>query len=175
VTARALSNRNSGTVDGQNGAVSFYLRLAISLTITDHASCSGHYQFKGYIHLKILPGASYSCVEEACRIATRVSVNMEAPTAAHLARLSMKKDIHSGILERMNWVKRLTEKNPWLAPGGQTTQFVVGAAGETDRDLLVRTDSLYNEIGLKRVYFSAFRPVPDSRLENKPRHRHLGT
>jgi putative DNA modification/repair radical SAM protein len=124
------------------------------------------YQFKGYIHLKILPGASYSCVEEACRIATRVSVNMEAPTAAHLARLSAKKDIHSGILERMNWVRGLTEKNPRLAPGGQTTQFVVGAAGESDRDLLTRTDSLYGEIGLKRVYFSAFRPVSDSRLEN---------
>jgi len=80
--------------------------------------------------------------------------------------LSAKKDIHDGILERMNWVKQLTAKNPKLAPGGQTTQFVVGAAGETDRDLLVRTDSLYGEIGLKRVYFSAFRPVPDSRLEN---------
>ena len=126
----------------------------------------GHYQFNGYIHLKILPGASYSCVEEACRIATRVSVNMEAPTATHLARLSTKKDIHDGILERMNWVKQFTEKNPRLAPGGQTTQFVVGAAGETDRDLLIRTDSLYSEIGLKRVYFSAFRPVSDSRLEN---------
>jgi len=124
------------------------------------------YQFKGYVHLKILPGASFSCVEEACRIATRVSVNMEAPTAAHLARLSSRKDIHSGILERMNWVKRLTEKHPGLAPGGQTTQFVVGAAGETDRDLLVRTDSLYSEIGLKRVYFSAFRPIHESRLEN---------
>jgi len=126
----------------------------------------GRYQFKGYVHLKILPGASFSCVEEACRIATRVSVNMEAPTAAYLARLSSKKDIHSGILERMNWVRQLIGKNPYLAPGGQTTQFVVGAAGESDRDLLARTDSLYGEIGLKRVYFSAFRPVSDSRLEN---------
>ncbi len=124
------------------------------------------YQFKGYVHLKILPGASFSCVEEACRIATRVSVNMEAPTAAHLARLSSKKDIHSGILKRMNWVRQLIVKNPDLAPGGQTTQFVVGAAGETDRDLLVRTDSLYSETGLKRVYFSAFHPVSDSRLED---------
>jgi putative DNA modification/repair radical SAM protein len=126
----------------------------------------GRYEFKGYVHLKILPGASHSSVEEACRIATRVSVNMEDPTADHLARLSAKKDIHRGILERMNWVKQLTAKNPQLAPAGQTTQFVVGAAGETDRDLLFRTDSLYNEIGLKRVYFSAFRPVSDSRLEN---------
>jgi len=90
---------------------------------------------------------------------------MEAPTAAHLARLSSRKDIHSGILERMNWVKRLTEKHPgW--PWGPDHPICVGAAGETDRDLLVRTDSLYSEIGLKRVYFSAFRPIHESRLEN---------
>ncbi len=127
-----------------------------------------HYAFKGYVHLKILPGASLGCVEEACKIATRVSVNMEAPTAEHLARLSTKKDIHKGILERMRWVKQLTTKDPGLVPSGQTTQFVVGAAGETDRDLLETTDSLYRDMKLKRVYFSAYRPVSGSRLEGIP-------
>ena len=126
------------------------------------------YAFNGYVHLKILPGASFDCVEQACKIATRVSLNMEAPTAEYLAKLSSKKDIHNGILERMRWVKQLTQKNSKLAPSGQTTQFVVGAAGETDRDLLKTTDSLYSELGLKRIYFSAFHPVSSSRLEGLP-------
>lgn len=124
------------------------------------------YEFNGYIHLKIMPGANFDCVEEACRIANRVSVNIEAPTVSHLARLSTCKDLHNDILERMRWVKQLTDKNKSLAPGGQTTQFVVGAAGESDRDILQTAEALYREIGLRRAYFSAFSPISGSRLEN---------
>jgi putative DNA modification/repair radical SAM protein len=124
-----------------------------------------HYRFKGYIHLKILPGASFDCVEAGCQLASRVSVNIEAPTAHHLARLSRRKDLLHGILERMRWVKQLTSKDDNLVPSGQMTQFVVGAAGETDRDILQATGALYGEIGLRRVYFSAFRPITNSPLE----------
>lgn len=123
------------------------------------------YRFKGYIHLKILPGVRFDCVETACRLASRVSLNIEAPTARHLARLSRKKDLHDGILERMKWVKQLIIKNETLVPSGQTTQFVVGAAGETDLDILRATGGLYREIGLRRVYYSAFNPISDSPLE----------
>jgi putative DNA modification/repair radical SAM protein len=123
------------------------------------------YGFKGYIHLKILPGASFDCIEAACLLANRVSVNVEAPTVHHLARLSRKKDLHYGILERMHWVKQLVSKNETLVPSGQTTQFVVGAAGETDRDILHAMKALYGEIGLRRVYFSAFRPIMNSPLD----------
>jgi predicted DNA-binding helix-hairpin-helix protein len=123
------------------------------------------YEYKGYIHLKILPGASFDCVEAGCRLASRVSVNMEAPTAQHLAKLSSKKDIYNGILEPMKWVKQLIATNERLVPSGQTTQFVVGAAGETDRDLLHTTEALYREISLRRAYFSAFQPVARTRLE----------
>lgn len=123
------------------------------------------HRFNGYIHLKILPGASLDCVEEGCKLASRVSVNMEAPTARHLAKLSSRKDLYRGILEPMRRVKQLMATDERLVPSGQTTQFVVGAAGETDRDLLRTTEALYREIGLRRVYFSAFRPVRDSRLE----------
>jgi putative DNA modification/repair radical SAM protein len=123
------------------------------------------YRFRGYIHLKILPGASFDCIEAGCKLASRVSVNIEAPTVHHLARLSRKKDLHHGILERMRWVKQLVSKDENLVPSGQTTQFVVGAAGETDRDILQATQALYSEIGLRRVYFSAFRPIMDSPLE----------
>jgi putative DNA modification/repair radical SAM protein len=123
------------------------------------------YGFKGYIHLKILPGTRFDCIEAACRLASRVSVNIEAPTAPHLARLSRKKDLHHGILERMRWVKQIVSKNENLVPSGQTTQFVVGAAGETDRDILRATKALYSEISLRRIYFSAFRPITNSPLE----------
>ncbi len=123
------------------------------------------YRFTGYIHLKILPGARLDCIEAACRLASRVSVNIEAPTAQHLARLSQKKDLHHGILERMRWVKQIISKNEFLVPSGQTTQFVVGAAGETDLHILHTTEALYKEMGLRRIYFSAFRPIKDSLLE----------
>jgi len=126
------------------------------------------YQFPGYIHLKILPGATFDYVEEGCKLASRVSINIEAPTAQHLARLSHRKDLYQGILEPMQWVKKLMAKEERLVPSGQTTQFVVGAAGETDGDILRTTEALYREIELRRVYFSAFRPVSNSPLEGVP-------
>ena len=121
--------------------------------------------FEGYIHLKILPGAAFDCVEAGCYLADRVSINMEAPTARHLSRLSSKKNLHQDIVERMRWVKQLTEKNERIVRSGQTTQFVVGAAGETDQDILRTVGALYNEVELRRIYFSAFKPVRRSPLE----------
>ena len=123
------------------------------------------YEFRGYVHLKILPGASFDCVAEGCRLASRVSINMEAPTAQHLAKLSSRKDLKQGIVERMGWVKQLITADEKLVPSGQTTQFVVGAARETDRDILHTTQALYRDMELRRVYFSAFQPVRGSPLE----------
>ncbi len=123
------------------------------------------YTFDGYIHLKILPGAPADAVEAGCRLATRVSLNMEAPSAHHMARLSSRKNLHRDIVERMRWVKETREANQGMVPSGQTTQFVVGAAGESDREILQTTAALYSEMDLRRVYFSAFRPVSRSPLE----------
>jgi predicted DNA-binding helix-hairpin-helix protein len=134
------------------------------------------YGFRGYIHLKMLPGAPFDAIEAGCRLASRVSVNMEAPTAGHLARLSRKKDLHHGILERMRWVKQFMAGNETLVPAGQTTQLVVGAANETDRDILGATGALYRDMGLRRVYYSAFHPINNSPLEGHaptpPRREH---
>ena len=124
------------------------------------------YSFKGYIHLKVLPGARFDSIEAACKLASRVSINIEAPTTQHLSILSSKKDLQHDILDRMRFIKRLSAKDGGLAPSGQTTQFVVGAAGEKDIDILSTTEYLYSEIGLRRTYFSAFRPVQNSRLEH---------
>ncbi|HET6478282.1 MAG TPA: radical SAM protein [Dehalococcoidales bacterium] len=126
------------------------------------------YGFRGYIHLKILPGASFGCVAEGCKLADRVSINMEAPTVQHLARLSKRKDLYRNIVEPMRWVKKLMASDERLTPSGQTTQFVVGAAGESDRDILRTTSALYHEVELRRAYFSPFRPVRNSPLEGRP-------
>jgi predicted DNA-binding helix-hairpin-helix protein len=126
------------------------------------------YGFRGYVHLKILPGADFASVEAACRLATRVSINMEAPTAHHLARLTSRKNILDGIVQPMRWVKKIVGSNETLVPSGQTTQFVVGAADETDRDLIDTVEALYREVGLRRAYFSAFSPVSQSRLQEHP-------
>ncbi len=123
------------------------------------------YHFKEYVHLKLLPGAGADCVEVACRLATRVSVNIEAPTAAHLGKLSTRKNIYDGILEPMKQVKAEQLRNPGVVPSGQTTQFVVGAAGERDRDILHTSEALYREMQLRRIYFSAYKPIGDPRLE----------
>lgn len=125
----------------------------------------GRYAFKGYIHLKILPGASHAAVELSAQLADRLSLNLEAPTPQHLSRLSQRKDFLDAMLTRMAWVQRLQQDRPALIPAGQITQFVVGAAGETDGHILKASDHLYRRMGLRRAYYSAFSPVPDTPLD----------
>lgn len=125
------------------------------------------YKYKGYIHLKILPGAKFEFVERAVQLANRVSVNIEAPTPDDLKKLSSLKNFDSEIITRMKWIKKLGENGN--LPSGQSTQFIVGAAGEKDASILRTSVKLYNEAGLKRIYFSAFQPVQGTPLEaNSP-------
>ncbi|MBC7250992.1 MAG: putative DNA modification/repair radical SAM protein [Anaerolineae bacterium] len=125
--------------------------------------------FPGYIHLKILPGATQAHVERAMQLADRVSVNLEAPNPERLARIAPEKDFTTALLEPLRWVKRLREESGGrLAPAGPTTQFVVGAADEPDREILATADRLYRELNLTRAYFSAFQPVPDTPLADHP-------
>jgi predicted DNA-binding helix-hairpin-helix protein len=127
------------------------------------------YAFPGYVHLKILPGATFAHVERAVQLATRVSVNLEAPNAERLARIAPRKDFAANLLQPMHWVKSLIEASGGcLVPAGQTTQFVVGAAGESDREILMTTAQLYRGMRLARAYFSAFQPVVDTPLESHP-------
>lgn len=121
------------------------------------------YRFPGYIHLKILPGASLSYVERAIELADRVSINLEAPNQERLSRISANKDFDD-LLLRMKWINAITSRGKPLS-SGHTTQFVVGAADETDRELLGTTWNLYQKLGLTRAYFSAFRPVEGTPLE----------
>ncbi len=124
------------------------------------------YQFSGYVHLKLLPGCSDAHVERAVQIAQRVSVNLEAPSAERLARIAPHKTFYDELVRPMWLAKRLIDESDGrLAPAGQSTQFVVGAAGEPDREILSTSARLYREMGLARAYYSAFNPVPGTPLD----------
>jgi len=112
--------------------------------------------FKGYIHLKIIPGASQAAIEEAVSLANAVSLNIETPGAAHLAKLSARKDFVRDIVEPMKCISRLTARGSRFAKVKQTTQFIVGPAGESDAEIVKYMWGLYRRLRMNRVYFSAY-------------------
>jgi predicted DNA-binding helix-hairpin-helix protein len=122
--------------------------------------------YTGYVHVKLLPGTALSDVERAARLADRVSLNLEAPSAAHLARISPERNWEADLVARLRWAADWQRAGVLTA--GLATQFVVGAADERDADLLTTGSWLYRELGLRRVYFGAFRPVGGTPLEDHP-------
>jgi putative DNA modification/repair radical SAM protein len=129
------------------------------------------HDFRGYIHLKLIPEASPELVEEAGLYADRLSANIELPRDEALHRLAPQKDI--GVIKRaMGRVRLKVEaarpeqkdrtRPPKFAPAGQSTQLIVGADGAPDTEIIDRSASLYSGYGLRRVYYSAFSPIPDS-------------
>lgn len=125
------------------------------------------YQFKGYIHLKLLPGCEQAAVERAVQLADRVSVNLEAPNAERLRKLSEDKHLDQDLLQPMQWSKEFRERGLG-AKAGLTTQFVVGAAGESDHEILSTVAGLYRKVELSRAYFSAFQPIMNTPLDHLP-------
>lgn len=129
--------------------------------------------YPGYLHLKLMPSAQYDQVLRAMRLADRVSINLEAPNASRLQRLAPQKDFISQLLQPLAWVESIRRncspagawKNRWPS---SATQFVVGGAGESDRELLETTQDLHRNFGLLRAYFSAFQPHRDTPLEHAP-------
>ncbi|WP_292052185.1 MULTISPECIES: putative DNA modification/repair radical SAM protein [unclassified Brevundimonas] len=129
------------------------------------------HDFRGYIHLKLIPEADQRLIDLAGRYADRLSANIELPRDEALGRLAPEKD--AGVIRKtMGQVRlRMEEakparreriKPPTYAPGGQSTQLIVGADGAPDSEILDRSASLYGGYGLRRVYYSAFSPIPDS-------------
>jgi len=114
------------------------------------------YGFRGYIHLKIIPGAGAATIEEAVSLADAVSLNVETPGQKHLAKLSDKKDYIRDIVEPMRLISRLTARGARYERVKQTTQFIVGAAGESDAEIVKYVWALYDRLKLHRVYFSAY-------------------
>jgi predicted DNA-binding helix-hairpin-helix protein len=138
------------------------------------------YQWRGYIHLKLLPNAEEAQIERAALLADRLSVNLEAPNEARLARLAPKKEFERGLVDPLQraWaiVRRLRNQGYAVVSAGAVTQYVVGPAGESDQELLAASQRLYRQAGLRRAYYSAFNPIDDTPLQEEaptpPRREH---
>mgnify|MGYP000591150604 FL=1 len=127
--------------------------------------------FNGYIHMKVIPGASQELIHEIGLYVDRVSVNIELAENKALKLLAPDKkptDISTSMgLIRKNQIqnteeKKLFKSTPSFIPAGQTTQMIIGAGGESDFAILNRSENLYKNFGLKRVYYSAYVPVNKS-------------
>lgn len=126
------------------------------------------YDYGGYIHLKIMPGVEYDQLYRAMQLANRVSVNLEGPTQERLTALAPKKDFMGELLKMLQWAEEIRSKHPYQKLAGTVTQFVVGAVGDTDLELLSISSRLYREMGLTRAYYSGFSPVEQTPFENLP-------
>ena len=118
------------------------------------------HKFRGYIHFKVLPGTSYELVKQASELSHRMSINIEAPNKGVLSELSSCKDFKQDILKRQSWISRLKLR------GGQATQMIINKLA-TDKDVLKMADWEYSSLNLRRVYYSSFRPVKGTPLENE--------
>src|SRR5687767_49951 len=128
--------------------------------------------FRGYMHLKIMPGAEKGQVQRLMQLADRVSVNLEAPNTERLKRLAPHKVFIEELLRPLKWVEEIRQSEPaykgWNGRWPSTvTQFVAGGSDESDLELLTTTDWLMKNASLTRAYFSAFYPIRDTPMENK--------
>jgi len=154
---------SSGIVRSPDHTMEQLIEVARSLR-EDH-------QFRGYIHLKAIPEADRELTHQAGLWADRVSINVELPTVAGLGRLAPDKDQASieGAMGEMKVAigeakdaRKRFRSAPSFAPAGQSTQMIVGADGASDAVIVNRADSLYSRFRLRRVYYSAFSPIPDA-------------
>ena len=154
---------SSGIIGSSNYTMEQIVEVARSLR-EDH-------DFRGYIHLKTIPDADPELIRKAGLHADRVSINVELPTQAGLTRLAPEKDAR-GIEGAMKGIKTAIEDGkdakkryksaPSFAPAGQSTQMIVGADHANDGAIIAKASRLYDRFGLRRVYYSAFSPIPDA-------------
>ncbi|MCE5184511.1 MAG: biotin synthase [Planctomycetaceae bacterium] len=119
-------------------------------------SLRNRHAFRGYIHLKVIPGASPAAIAESVSLASAVSLNIETPGAEYLAKVSAKKDYLRDIIAPIKQISELTAKGSRWHNVKQTTQFIVGAAGESDRQIVRYMGGLYDRLRMHRIYFSAY-------------------
>jgi len=154
---------SSGIIHSSNYTMEQIVEVARSLR-QDH-------DFRGYIHLKTIPDADPELVRQAGLHADRVSINVELPTTSGLTRLAPEKDagqiegamrdMKTSIADAGDAAKRF-KSAPKFAPAGQSTQMIVGADAASDADIVGKSSTLYDRFGLRRVYYSAFSPIPDA-------------
>ena len=130
--------------------------------------------YNGYIHLKTIPGASDELIKEAGLYADRMSINLEMPTESGLKLLAPEKT-HGEVIRSLDYVqnqvvqfkdeKKLIKSVPKFVPAGQSTQMVIGATPETDKDIMYTADRFYKSFALRRVYYSGYIPISnDTRM-----------
>jgi putative DNA modification/repair radical SAM protein len=150
---------SSGIIRSADHTMEQLVRVARTLRL--------EHQFRGYIHLKTIPEASEELIAEAGRYADRLSINVELPTEAGLRRLAPEKRTNSIRRTMAGLCLRIDEAAgepgaPRFAPAGQSTQMIVGADGASDATILATSASLYAAYRLKRIYYSAFSPIPEA-------------
>src|SRR5918996_3976781 len=128
--------------------------------------------FRGYLHLKIMPGAEKGQVERLMQLADRVSINLEAPNTERLSKLAPHKNFIEELFRPLKWAEEIRRTQPankgWNGRWPSTvTQFVAGGSDESDLELLTTTDWLMKNVRLTRAYYSAFYPIRDTPMENK--------
>ena len=131
------------------------------------------YAYRGYLHAKIMPGAEKDQVIRLMELASRVSLNLEAPNTERLKTLAPHKTFMEELVRRLLWVEEIRKnRSPFKAWNGRwpssATQFVVGAVGESDLELVSTSEKMFQRASLKRVYYSRFTPQVDTPLENHP-------
>ena len=129
--------------------------------------------YEGYLHLKIMPGAERGQVLRAMQLTDRVSVNLEAPNQTRLSQLAPMKCFSTELLSPLRWIEEIRRSEPrqrsWQGRWpSSSTQFVVGAAGETDLEIMSTVTHITQSLSLSRAYFEAFEPVPGTPMENHP-------
>ena len=154
---------SSGIIRSSNYTMEQIVEVARSLR-EDH-------DFRGYIHLKTIPDADPELVGQAGLYADRISINVELPTTDGLQRLAPEKDVAQiesamkdarGAIDDGEEAARKYKSAPTFAPAGQSTQMIVGADAANDSDIITRASTLYDRYQLRRVYYSAFSPIPDA-------------
>jgi predicted DNA-binding helix-hairpin-helix protein len=135
------------------------VRISTEHTMTRMAETLELIRFRhripAYIHVKILPDTPDDLIQRVLHLATRVSVNLEVPNRKSMEKIGSPKDFDHGLYGRLRYISTLL-RDPALKKKSQTTQFVVGVADETDRELLSMMSHLYKDLELSRIYFSAF-------------------
>ena len=165
--ARLFMERfDTGAVDGLflSSAVDGGLRPAMARMLDTVELLRVRYEYAGYVHLKLMPGARPDEIERATTLADRLSINLEAPNGERLKQIAPDRRWAS-IVEPMAQVRAAQEEGKLSA--GQATQLVVGAAGESDREIVTATTRMYNEFAMRRVYFNAFRPQPGTPMADR--------
>ena len=133
------------------------------------------YSYKGYIHLKIIPGASYDDIKLAMQLSDRVSINIESATKDGLNDLATTKDYDKDILRRLSWISKIRRRHPDFAPSGHTTQVIVGANEENDEQIISQTYKLKRKYHIENNYFSSFMPIEGTPLEDRKANNDVRT